>query len=101
MKNNFSLKFKIFDIFVGVFTLVLIVGSIIFTNVFFSNKSTNRYVQIYYQNNMIYEIDYEAIVDSKTITLSKDKYENLHGTMLIEINKEKGIRIKSPKCKKN
>ena len=40
MKNNFSLKFKIFDVFILCFALVCIIASIVGTNIAFA-KSNN------------------------------------------------------------
>ena len=57
MKTNFSLKFKLFDIFILTFVVVAIVASIITTNVIFGRVfSSENNVEIYYQNQLVKEI---------------------------------------------
>ena len=54
MKSNFSLKFKLFDIFVIAFLLISIVTSIVTTNVVFSRDLKDDYVvKIYYQGEVL------------------------------------------------
>ena len=54
MKSNFSLKFKLFDIFIVAFVMVAIIASIITTNVVFSRDLKDDYVvQIYYQGELL------------------------------------------------
>ena len=99
MKNNFSLKFKIFDIFVLVFVTVCIVATIITTNIVFAkNKDNANSVQIYYQNNMVEEILLDDINEHLDFVLSKEKYNGLRGDMTISIDKEKGVCISEVNC---
>ena len=58
MRNNFSLKFKLFDIFVLAFAVILIVASIITTNVVFASpKNASKTVQIYYQGELLENLE--------------------------------------------
>lgn len=99
MKNNFSLKFKIFDIFVLVFVTVCIVATIITTNIVFAkNKDNANSVQIYYQNKMVEEILLDDINEHLDFVLTKEKYNGLRGDMTISIDKEKGVCISEVNC---
>lgn len=101
MKNNFSLKFKIFDVFILCFALVCIIASIVGTNIAFA-KSNNlsKKVQIYYQNELIEEkqIELDSLKEDIEIVLLKSQYESLLGDMTISISKEKGICISEVVC---
>ena len=99
MRNNYSLRFRKFDIFVVAFATVLIVLSIIFTNMLFQNKGS-RTVRIYYQNQQLTEYEYnlDKIDGEMTIVLSKDKYDKLLGDVTIKINSTKGIAITEATC---
>ena len=80
MKNNFSLKFKIFDIFVLTFVIVAIVASIITTNVVFARSlNSESVVQIYYQNELIVDKQYKLseIDDEINVVLSKSQYDRI------------------------
>ena len=101
MKNNFSLKFKLFDIFIIGFLLVSIVVSIITTNVVFSRDLKDSYVvQIYYQGEILTDKQVKiADVENETIIiLKKEEYDKLLGDVTIVINKEKGICISDVTC---
>ena len=99
MKNNFSLKFKIFDIFVLVFVTVCIVATIITTNIVFAKDKDNaNSVQIYYQNNMVEEILLDDINEHLDFVLTKEKYNGLRGDMTVSIDKEKGVCISEVNC---
>lgn len=99
MKNNFSLKFKIFDIFVLVFLTVCIVATIITTNIVFAKDKDNaNSVQIYYQNNMVEEILLDDINEHLDFVLTKEKYNGLRGDMTVSIDKEKGVCISEVNC---
>ena len=99
MKNNFSLKFKIFDIFVLVFVTVCIVATIITTNIVFAKDKDNaNSVQIYYQNNMVEEILLDDVNEHLDFVLTKEKYNGLRGDMTVSIDKEKGVCISEVNC---
>ena len=99
MKNNFSLKFKIFDIFVLVFVTFCIVATIITTNIVFAkNKDNANSIQIYYQNKMVEEILLDDINEHLDFVLTKEKYNGLRGDMTISIDKEKGVCISEVNC---
>ena len=99
MKNNFTLKFKIFDIFVLTFVTICIVATIITTNIVFAKgKIDEGKVQIYYQNQLVQEIKMSDIDDNVEYVLEKEKYDGLRGDMTICIDKEKGICIDEVDC---
>ena len=101
MKSNFSLKFKLFDIFIIGFLLASIVVSIITTNVVFSRDLKDSYVvQIYYQGEILTDKQVKiADVENETIIiLKKEEYDKLLGDVTIVINKEKGICISDVTC---
>lgn len=101
MKNNFPIKFKIFDVFVVAFSVVCIVLSIIFTNVFFSNEvKDSSLIQVYYQGQILeeYQVRFSEIDDEIEITLTKDQYDKLLGDFTIVINKEHGVSVKDVTC---
>ena len=104
MKSNFSLKFKLFDIFIVAFLLVAIVISIVTTNVSFVRKSNKPYyVQIYYYNELLDDkiIKLNDVQDEIEIVLTKDEYNKLLGDVTILINKDKGICISEVTCPNN
>lgn len=101
MKNNFSLKFRLFDIFVLSFAIVAIIASIITTNVVFSRDLKDSYtVEIYYQGKELTELrtSFKDVTDEKEIILKKEDYDGLLGNVKILINKEKGICIDEVVC---
>lgn len=101
MKSNFSLKFKIFDIFIVAFVLIAIVASIITTNVIFSRDLKDSYVvQIYYQGELLEDkqIKVKDVDDEMTVVLKKQDYDKLLGDVTILINKDKGICISEVTC---
>lgn len=101
MKSNFSLKFKLFDIFIVAFLLVAIVISIVTTNVVFSRDLKDNYVvQIYYQGELLEnkQTIIKDVDEEKVIVLTKDEYNKLLGDVTIVINKDKGICIKDVTC---
>ena len=101
MKSNFSLKFKLFDIFIVAFLLVAIVVSIVTTNVVFSRDLKDNYVvQIYYQGELLEnkQTIIKDVDEEKIIILTKDEYNKLLGDVTIVINKDKGICIKDVTC---
>lgn len=101
MKSNFSLKFKIFDIFIVAFVVVAIVASIITTNVVFSRDLKDSYVvQIYYQGELLEDkqIKVKDVDDEMAIVLKKQDYDKLLGDVTILINKDKGICISEVTC---
>ena len=101
MKSNFSLKFKIFDIFIVAFVVIAIVASIITTNVVFSRDLKDSYVvQIYYQGELLEDkqIKVKDVDDEMTIVLKKQDYDKLLGDVTILINKDKGICISEVTC---
>ncbi len=101
MKNNFSLKFKIFDVFILVFALVSIVCSIIVTNVAFASSLNRKMmVEIYYENHCLKEqtIQLDKVDSEIQIVLKKEEYPHLLGDMTIAIHKDKGVCIQEVSC---
>ena len=104
MKSNFSLKFKIFDIFIVAFVVVAIVASIITTNVSFVRKTNKTYVvRIYYQGELLEDkqVKFDDVEDEMIVILKKQDYDKLLGDVTILINKDKGICISDVTCPNN
>lgn len=99
MKTNFSLKFKIFDIFILAFVVVAIVASIIATNVIFGRVFSNENnVEIYYHNQLIKEIKLDEITEETKVVLKQEDYDKLLGDLTVLIDPEKGICISEVTC---
>lgn len=101
MKNNFSIKFKLFDVFIMIFSLLLIGVVIVSTNIAFSNTlDKERIVQIYYQGQLLEnkQIEIDDLLEEKHVILLKDDYDGLLGDMDIVINKDKGVCIYDVTC---
>lgn len=101
MKNNFSIKFKVFDIIILVFALLSVVGSMIVTNVIYAqdlNRKTT--IQINYQGRFLKEkeINFDNIESELQIILKKEDYPDLLGNVIILVNKNKGICIHEVTC---
>ena len=99
MKNNFSLKFNLFDLIIIAISGFIAIASIVFTNIYYDQDS--KIVQIQYKNEIIQEIDYESINGSYFYTLKKEDYPDLYDDFVIEINSEKGIRVYEVTCPNN
>lgn len=102
MKNNFPIKFKVFDIIILIFAVISIVATIITTNIVFgkdNNKGIDdRVVYIYHKNDLVKEIkigDINGILDYK---LTKEEFNDLRGDMIISIDKDKGVCISEVVC---
>ena len=87
MKTNFSLKFKIFDIFILAFVVVAIVASIIATNVIFGRVFSN-------ENN----VKLDEITEETKVVLKQEDYDKLLGDLTVLIDPEKGICISEVTC---
>ena len=101
MKSNFSLKFKLFDIFIVAFMLVSIVASIVTTNVVFSRElKDSNVIQIYYQGQLLEDklVQVKDVEDELIIVLKKEEYDKLLGDVTIVINRDKGICISDVTC---
>ena len=102
MKNNFPIKFKVFDIIILIFAVISIVATIITTNIVFgkdNNKGIDdRVVYIYHKNDLFKEfkiVDINGILDYK---LTKEEFNDLRGDMIISIDKDKGVCISEVVC---
>ena len=102
MKNNFPIKFKVFDIIILIFAVISIVATIITTNIVFGKDNNeeidDRVVCIYHKNDLVKEIkigDINGILDYK---LTKEEFNDLRGDMIISIDKDKGVCISEVVC---
>lgn len=100
MKNNFSLKFNIKDIFVAIIAAVLIIGSLIYVNTTKINNIDDKVVEIYYKQQKLnkYSIKFSDVNEEIKIILTKEEYPDLLGDFTILINKEKGISVTDITC---
>lgn len=102
MKNNFSIKFKVFDVFILIFAVISIVATIITTNIVFgkdNNKGIDdRVVCIYHKNDLVKEIKIIDINGKVEYKLTKEEFNDLRGDMIISIDKDKGVCISEVVC---
>ena len=100
MNKNFSLKFKLLDIIVIVTSIL--VSSSLMVGIFLYNKSLGgtRYLNIYHNQQELtqYHINIDELEETYTIVLKKDVYENLLGDFYIDVDKNKGIRVRDVTC---
>ena len=99
MKNNFPIKFKVFDVFILLFVVISIVATIITTNIVFSKSDLKDCaVQIFYRNDLVEEIKMSEVYSKKDYVLKKEDYKDLRGDMVISIDKIKGVCISEVVC---
>lgn len=100
MNNNFSLKFKKWDIIIIVITLII--SSCLLGGILLSKKvsSNHRYVEIAYKNVILDGLttDLNELQKTKIIILKKEDYPSLLGDFEIELDKNKGVRAKEVTC---
>lgn len=100
MNNNFSLKFKKWDILVIV--IALVISSSLLVGILSVKKanSKHRFVQIAHKNVVIEELttSLDDLQENKTITLKKEDYPSLLGDFVIELSKSKGVRAYEVEC---
>ncbi len=100
MRKNYSLKFRIADIFVIAGSLIAAVGlmiAVLLTNNPFSSR---KYVSVYHQNALLEEYRYSMSDLSETITivLKKEDYPRLLGDFTIYVSPSKGIKVEGITC---
>lgn len=95
MHKNFSLKFKIADIFVVSISLIITIIFIIGGYIINYNSNVSKTIHIYHNNKLIddYLINLNSLSQSMIITLKKSDYPKLSNDFKIELDKEKGVRI--------
>lgn len=99
MKNNFSLKFKFFDIFVVAFCAVCIIIGIILSTISLSQKiDDDCVVKICHGNDVLLEVDMKDVEEEKTIVLTKEEYPFLLGDFTVIINETYGVCVKNVTC---
>ena len=106
MKRNYSLKFTVFDGIVGGILLILIIICIVTTNILYSNNSKGeRIVEMYLNGELLEEksVSLTRLNEEITMVISKDEYpdSSLIDDIIVEINPEKGVRIKKVDCPNN
>lgn len=102
MKNNFPIKFKVFDIIILIFAVISIVATIITTNIVFTKDNNkgidDRVVCIYHKNDLVKEIKIIDINGKVEYKLTKEEFNDLRGDMIISIDKDKGVCISEVVC---
>lgn len=103
MSNKFSLKYNLFDVIVGLISIVLVVILLIVNNFSYSNakENNNKVVYVFCKTKKLEEHTtyYNEMKSNEiNIILTKEEYPNLLGDMTISINKEKGIAITHVTC---
>ncbi len=97
MKNNFSLKFNIFDILIAILAILISVSSIIIVN-YKANSNGDRIINIQYQNTSIAKINYDELKEDMVYVIKKEDYPDLYGDFTVEISIDKGVRVHNITC---
>lgn len=99
MKNNFSLKFKIFDVFIIAFSVVCIVIGIIYSSISFAKKfDDDCIVKICHGNDVLMEVNMEDVDGEMEIVLTKEEYPFLLGDFTVLINDTYGVCVTNITC---
>lgn len=103
MKRNFSLKFTLFDLMVGLVAFVMIISSLVVTNLVYAQKNDqSRIAEVYLDSQLLKEksVRMDALTEEVTIVLKKEDYpdSSLLGDVEIHVDKEKGICVHQVTC---
>ena len=104
LNNNFSLQFKKSDLIVILSSVLIAIGLIIGILTVNGGLSSNcKYINIYHRNQRIsdYSYDIKTLTEPTTIVLTKEKYPHLIADFTIEVNPNKGVRVKEVDCYDN
>ena len=81
-------------------TAALLILTVLLGLVFASPKNASKTVQIYYQGELLenLEVSLNDLKEEKIIVLKKENYDGLLGDLTIKIDKEKGVCIHDVTC---
>lgn len=103
MSRKFTLKFNVFDVFVGIISIVLAIVLIIVNNYAFSNniEINDKVVYVYYDSIKLEEhtVYFRDLKEDEEVSifLEKDKYPLLNDDMTILVSKNEGIKVEEEK----
>lgn len=100
MHKNFSLKFKLSDIFIIAISLVISIVLIVVVLICNNPYSERKFVEIYHQNVLLekYKIELNSLTKQETIVLRKSEFPRLLGDFTIYIDSKKGIKVDNITC---
>lgn len=97
MNRKFELKFNLFDVVVGVLSVILALSLLLINNFVFSNNVDldDKVAFIYVNSIKEKEIYFRDLEDNevKEITLLKNDYPSLIADMVILVSKNEGIKV--------
>ena len=101
MSRKFELKFNLFDIIVGIVSVVLAFSLLIINSFAFSNKVdlNDKVAFIYVDSNKEEEVYFKDLKDDEVreITLLKKDYPTLLDDMVILVSKSEGVKVEEEK----
>ena len=101
MSRKFELKFNLFDVVIGVVSVVLALSLLLVNSFVFSNKVSldDKVAFIYVESIKEKEVYFKDLKDDEvvSITLLKEDYPSLIDDMVILISREEGIKVEEEK----
>ena len=101
MSRKFELKFNLFDVIIGVVSVVLALSLLLVNSFVFSNRVSldDKVAFIYVESIKEKEVYFKDLKDDEvvTITLSKEDYPSLIDDMVILVSREEGIKVEEEK----
>lgn len=101
MSRKFELKFNLFDVVIGVVSVVLALSLLLVNSFVFSNKVSldDKVAFIYVESIKEKEVYFKDLKDDEvvSITLLKEDYPSLIDDMVILVSREEGIKVEEEK----
>lgn len=101
MSRKFELKFNLFDVVIGVVSVVLALSLLLVNSFVFSNKVSldDKVAFIYVESIKEKEVYFKDLKDDEvvSITLLKKDYPSLIDDMVILVSREEGIKVEEEK----
>ena len=101
MSRKFELKFNLFDVVIGVVSVVLALSLLLVNSFVFSNKVSldDKVAFIYVDSIKEKEVYFKDLKDDEvvSITLLKEDYPSLIDDMVILVSREEGIKVEEEK----
>ena len=102
IKENFSLKFNLWDLAAVVLTVALSVGIYAIYRPYSHAEKTGLVAYVYADGSLIDggKIPLSSVENTREIIISKDKFPNLNinGEVTVTIDRQKGIAITNSSC---
>lgn len=101
MSRKFELKFNLFDVVIGIVSVVLALSLLLVNSFVFSNKVSldDKVAFIYVESIKEKEVYFKDLKDDEvvSITLLKEDYPSLIDDMVILVSREEGIKVEEEK----